>query len=205
MTSKPETRDDSVLAELAADACRRIADGLLTYTGDELRALLSQEIESLRDAVRDPGTLRAAEDPADPPWFSRKGHTVINTNPVTSRRNPMAPLLNTKQDGERVVATTGPLSVRFQGPRGRLHGGYVGVLLDQVLWDAIYRRLGHASFTRTLTVTYEQAAPLGAELTITAWVTSVDGRKTTAEGELRCGDTVCARAEGLWVAPRPRP
>ncbi|HVV09288.1 PaaI family thioesterase [Amycolatopsis sp.] len=202
MDAEPETEADSVLAEYAAEACRRMAAGLLEHTGSELRSFLGAETARLRAALDDPATLEPAEAPHDPPRFSRKGHVVINTNPVTSHRNVLAPLLTEKFDGDWAIATVGPLSRQFQGPRGKLHGGYVGVLLDQVLWDAVFHRLGAASFTRTLNITYESPVPLGEELTIEGRVTSVDGRKTFAEGELRCGDTVCARAEGLWVSPR---
>ncbi|WP_067662088.1 PaaI family thioesterase [Nocardia miyunensis] len=200
-TAAPETEGDSILAEYAADTCRRMAAGLLEHTGAELRAFLAAETARLQAALDDPATLEPQE-PNDPPWFSRKGHVVVNTNPVTSHRNAIAPLLTEKFDGDRVIATTGPLPLQYQGPRGRLHGGYVGVLLDQVLWSAVRRRLDNAGFTRTLSITYEGPTPLGEELTVEAWTTAVDGRKTFAKGELRCGDTVCARAEGLWVSPK---
>lgn len=204
MEGTPESRADSALAEVTADACRRIAAGLLDHTGDDLREFLVNEVEGLRGVLRDPARLDLIEDPADPPTFSRKGYVVVNTNPVTSRRNPLAPPLTGKSDGDRFVATIQPLPVQYQGPRGRLHGGYVGMLLDQVMWSAVYERLRHTSFTRTLNITYEQAAPIGAELTAIGRVTEVEGRKTYAEGELRAGDVVCARAEGLWISPRPR-
>lgn len=200
-TAIPEAETDSLLAEYAADTCRRMAAGLLEHTGPELRAFLAAETALLQGALDDPATLGPGE-PNDPPWFSRKGHVVLNTNPVTSHRNAIAPLLTEKYDGHRVIATTGPLPLQYQGPRGRLHGGYVGVLLDQVLWSAVRLRHDNAGFTRTLSITYERPTPLDEELTIEAWTTTVDGRKTFAEGELRCGKTVCARAEGLWVSPR---
>ncbi|KAA9164425.1 PaaI family thioesterase [Amycolatopsis acidicola] len=202
MDATPETTADSVLAEFAAGICRRMAEGLLEHTGGELRSFLSAESARLQAALADPATLEPAEQPHDPPRFSRKGHVVINTNPVTSHRNVLAPLLTEKLEDDRAVATVGPLPRQYQGPRGMLHGGYVGVLLDQVLWDVVFHRLGHASFTRTLNLTYESPVPLGEELTVEGRVTKIDGRKTFAEGELRSGDTVCARAEGLWVSPR---
>ncbi|MGH3495351.1 MAG: PaaI family thioesterase [Sciscionella sp.] len=201
MHDLPETRHDSVLAEFTADACRRITTGLLEITGNELRTFLAAEVDELRDVLRDPSRLDGARDPSDPPFRSRKGRTVVNTNPVSSRRNTIAPLLNVTQHEDETVATT-VLPVQYQGPRGRVHGGYVGVLLDQVLWLAVNDKLGHASYTRSLTITYENTAPLEQELTVTGRVRTIDGRKTFAEGELVAGDVVCARADGLWLSPR---
>src|SRR5699024_1360008 len=96
----------------------------------------------------------------------RRGRVVVNTNPVSSRRNIIAPLLHVTQYEDETVATTA-LPVQYQGPRGQVHGGYVGVLLDQVLWLAVNNKLQHAAYTRSLTITYENTAPVGQELTLT--------------------------------------
>ncbi|WP_179220364.1 PaaI family thioesterase [Rhodococcus sp. NCIMB 12038] len=203
MSDLVESRADSTLAEFTADVCRRLASGLLDRTGDDLRDLVAREVDGLRAALSDPSFLDAADAPSDPPFVSPKGYTTINTNPVTSRRNPLAPLVAIERDGDVVEMTT-TLSLPYQGPRGRVHGGYAAVLLDHVLWHAVRSRLDSVSFTRSLTITYEQALPIGTELTMTGRVTEIDGRKTFAAGEIKAGDVVCVRGEGLWVSPRPR-
>lgn len=199
----PESPDDSRLAEFTAEACRRLSTGLLEKTGEDLRAHVAAEVGRLAHALRDV-TVAGHEDPADPPRVNSRGVIVVNTNPVTSRRNALSPALTEKPDGDGITATVAPLPLQYQGPRGRVHGGYLGLLLDHVLWRAVYIGGDRVSFTRSLTVTYEQPAPIGQGLTVTGRITGTDGRKTFAAGEVRSGEIVCARAEGLWVAPRPR-
>jgi acyl-coenzyme A thioesterase PaaI-like protein len=94
--------------------------------------------------------------------------------------------------------------LQYQGPPGSLHGGYFAVLLDEVLWYAVRQNVAGISFTRELTVSYERPVPLFKEITITGRVTSVDGRKSYAEGEILADGEICARGAGLWIAPKPR-
>lgn len=192
---------DSALAEFTAQACRRLAAGVLGTTGEELRVLIAEEIRALQSVLEDPSRLEGVAA-QNAPRFDRKGRVQITTNPVTSHRNPLAPPLVHHHDGdESEFRVTLPL--QYQGPRNKLHGGYVAVLLDDVLWHAVRQSSAGISFTRELTVTYERPVPLFEELRIVGRVTVIEGRKTFAEGEILAGDVVCARAKGLWISPKP--
>jgi acyl-coenzyme A thioesterase PaaI-like protein len=199
--SLPETTQESVLAEYTAESCRRLAAGILEQTGEELRAFVASEVQRLQDVLANPGLLEGVEAKT-PPRFDRKGRIQITTNPVISHRNPLAPPLVHHHDGaESEFRVTLPL--QYQGPRNHLHGGYCAVLLDDVLWHSVRYAAPGISFTRELTVTYERPVPLFEELRIVGRVSSIEGRKTFAEGEIIAGGVVCARATGLWISPKP--
>jgi acyl-coenzyme A thioesterase PaaI-like protein len=201
--ASPEAAEHSVLAEYAAEVCRRISAGLVGTTGGQLVELLAAETDKLRAALADPSVLQGRPPANNTPVFDRKGRTVIATNPVVSHRNPLAPPMALIRSGEecefRVV-----LPLQYQGPRGKLHGGYFAVLLDEALWQAVRDNVPGISFTRELTVSYERPVPLFEEVTVTGRVTRIDGRKTFAEGEILAGGEVCARGHGLWISPKPR-
>ena len=201
--TRPESPEHSVLAEYAADVCRRIMEGLVGSTGEELAAMLSIEADRLRAAAVDPTSLADQPPAAEPPMYDRKGRLYIPMNPVAGPRNPLAPPMTLVRSGVecefRVV-----LPLQYQGPRGKLHGGYCAVLLDEALWQAVRDNVPGISFTRELTVSYDKPVPLFEEVTITGRVSRVDGRKTFAEGEIVAGGEVRARGKGLWISPKPR-
>jgi acyl-coenzyme A thioesterase PaaI-like protein len=199
----PESPEHSVLAEYAAEVCRRISAGLLGTTGEELVELLAAETDSLRAALADPAVLQDRPPAVNPPAFDRKGRVIVATNPVVSHRNPLAPPMTLLRSGEECEFSV-VLPLQYQGPRGKLHGGYFAVLLDEALWQAVRDNVPGISFTRELTVSYERPVPLFEEVTVTGRVTRIDGRKTFAEGEILAGGEVCARAHGLWISPKPR-
>ncbi|WP_142060378.1 PaaI family thioesterase [Pseudarthrobacter sp. B4EP4b] len=199
----PESEAHSVLAEYAAGVNRRMSAALVGKTGDDLVRCLSEEVEALRAAIADPALVQGATVAANPPKYDRKGRIRIDTNPVLSHRNPIAPPMSLVRDGKECAFTV-VLPLQYQGPPGSLHGGYFAVLLDEVLWYAVRQNVAGISFTRELTVSYERPVPLFKEITITGRVTSVDGRKSYAEGEILADGEICARGTGLWIAPKPQ-
>ncbi|PBC51523.1 PaaI family thioesterase [Rhodococcus sp. ACPA1] len=189
-----------VIAEDVAAWCRRLSSTLLEETGESLLGKLRAEADILRTLVDGEGSVVDGQ-PQAPPYRDRKGRLRNQTNPVTSARNPVAPpMALVGSDGESEFSVV--LPIQYQGPPKTLHGGYVSVLLDETMWHAVRTALDGISFTRELTVTYERPVPLGVPLTVRGRVTSTDGRKTFAEGEVLAGGEVCARASGLWIAPR---
>jgi hypothetical protein len=59
------------------------------------------------------------------------------------------------------------------------------------------------SRTAFLHVNYRTITPIETRLSIEAHFESEEGRKRILRGVIRDGDTVCADAEGLFVALRP--
>ncbi|WP_051297317.1 PaaI family thioesterase [Brevibacterium album] len=94
------------------------------------------------------------------------------------------------------------LPLQYQGPPGRVHGGIVALMLDQILGDAAHSSGLPPAFTRELTLTYDAGTPLDAEVRVSGRLIRVEGRKRFMEGEITADGTVTARARGLWIAPR---
>jgi acyl-coenzyme A thioesterase PaaI-like protein len=87
----------------------------------------------------------------------------------------------------------------YEGPPGHVHGGYVAAAFDEVLGFA-NALSGTPGMTGTLTVRYRQPTPLHTELRFEARFERAEGRKIFTSGQLFAGDTLCAEAEGLFIA-----
>lgn len=193
--------EDVALAVHTADICR------------ELTALLTSlpDTQTLQQGVLDAAARLAAgaHDPRSLPAYAAQSagllseHDVpVDRSPVTARINPLAPPADIEVgDGWAQALVAMPRS--YQGPRGRVHGGFVAVLLDHVMGNAAHSRETRHSYTRYLNVTYDAGTPTEEQLTVRGAVVRQEGRKTLVEGSISAGGRVTVRAEGLWVAPRP--
>lgn len=98
-------------------------------------------------------------------------------------------------------------AARFQGWKGVLHGGIVSTLLDEAMAHALggTERGGEGSgaVTAELTVRFKRPAAIGSKIVLSGRVTSVRGRVTDAESELKDeSGKVLALATGKLVRPR---
>jgi len=59
------------------------------------------------------------------------------------------------------------------------------------------------SRTAYLHTDYRSITPIGKDLSVRGWFVSEEGRKRVLRAELKDGDTLCAEAEGLFIALRP--
>jgi acyl-coenzyme A thioesterase PaaI-like protein len=84
-----------------------------------------------------------------------------------------------------------------QGPPGVVHGGIVATALDEAMALLVHDAQIPA-LTRRLEVDLLRPAPIGAFLEVSAWVVE----ELTLAAELRSGDELCARAQGVFVRPR---
>ena len=87
------------------------------------------------------------------------------------------------------------------GPPGCAHGGLIAALFDELLSMAAIAA-GRSGFTARLAIDYLSPTPQGRDVQFSARVVRTEGHKVYAEGDIRDGDTVTARAEGLFVRPR---
>jgi len=90
----------------------------------------------------------------------------------------------------------------FHGANGAAHGGTIPLIFDEILGRLA---TAHGVLRRTayLKVDFRSVTPVNKELLIEGHLERSEGRKYWFAGTLRDGDTVCAEAEGLWVALRP--
>lgn len=165
------------------------ADGAV----DELVAMADELADRLEARAGD-GRYHVADGPdaiLDDPG------RAMAVNPMIGRCSPIAPPVDmTLRGGE--VRGTARLGQAYVGPPGRVHGGWVCALLDQVLGFACVAD-GNPSFTATITVHLRKATPLDTELELSGRVTDVSGRRVTAWGAIHAAGELTAEAEGLFV------
>jgi acyl-coenzyme A thioesterase PaaI-like protein len=90
----------------------------------------------------------------------------------------------------------------YLGGNGAVHGGAIPLAFDELMGRLA--NTGRApSRTAYLHVNYRSITPIDKDLAIEAYFHSEEGRKRVLRGVIRNGDTVCAEAEGLFVALRP--
>ena len=87
------------------------------------------------------------------------------------------------------------------GSPGRVYGGVLALVLDEVLGVAV-RVAGAGGMTVSLTVALKGATPFGVPVEISARYTRSDGRKNFATGEIRVDDTITAEAAAVFVGER---
>jgi len=146
------------------------------------------------------GADRASSRTARDTLFADPGRAMAN-NPIVGHCSAIAPSVDMSLiDGE--VRGRARFSAAYVGPPGRVHGGWVCGLLDQVLGFACVAA-GHPGFTATITVQLREATPLNTELEVVGLVTDVSGRRITAWGAIHAGGVLTAEAEGLFIAIPP--
>lgn len=133
---------------------------------------------------------------------TNNGHVRGYGNSVVGLRNPLAPPLTIVQDRVKGGAHSEFfLNALYEGPPGKVHGGVLALVLDQLFGEAAAAG-GSPGMTGTLTLRYRKPTALGA-CSAEAWVDSTAGIKTIVKGELRDAQgEVTVEAEGLFILPR---
>jgi len=180
-------------ARADANAALRVVIQRLVATdaGEGDLAAVTSELRSIADRLEPHQLAHRYEggDAADTGWL---------THPMTGAGNALAnPLtVETTPDGRAVV--TGTYTHAYEGPAGRLHGGYVAMGMDLVLGRAV-GAAGFTAFTGILTVRYRKPTPLFVPVRYEGEVLTTEGRKITARAVLRAEGEVTAEADGIWI------
>ena len=85
---------------------------------------------------------------------------------------------------------------QYEGPPNSVHGGFVAALFDQFLGVA-QKITKQPGFTGTLNIRYLVPTPIDTDLRLEGWVEKTEGRKNFLVSEMRAGDTLTARCEGI--------
>jgi acyl-coenzyme A thioesterase PaaI-like protein len=152
------------------------------------------------DAVTDrlsQSTRETMPWPADPAAMQRGDRPF---SPVIGDANPLAPPMSVRSLDDASVVSEVTLRPIHEGPPGAVHGGWVAMLLDQLLGHA-NAVAGVGGMTAELTVRYRRPTPYGVPLTVRARTDSVDGRRVHTSGEITADDEVTASASGLFIQP----
>lgn len=197
MSDEEFAAEQRVYGDLTS-ALRRLNEASLrTTVGNDVIAEVQAQVEALT------GRLEESMIPANfGVVVTSNGRVRGYGNAVVGLRNPIAPPLKIVQDREKGGASSsfhlGPL---YEGPPGKVHGGVVALVLDQIFGEAAAAG-GSPGMTGTLTLRYNKPTALG-DCTASAWVEKIDGIKTIVKGELRDHEgEVNVTAEGLFILPR---
>lgn len=161
----------------------------------EANAILAA-VPHLPRAAFDPGALgRMRDDPDGPNLQAMADRAVAGpANPtsvdITSRIVP---------GGAEADVVFGPA---FEGAPGRVHGGMVAAVFDDLL-GAGMAQTRSIGFTGRLTVHYRAPVPIEATIRFQVWVGAHEGRKLHIHGDARLGDRVLASADALMILVDP--
>ena len=87
------------------------------------------------------------------------------------------------------------------GSPGRVYGGVLALVLDEVLGVAVHAA-GASGMTVSMTITLRGATPLGRPVSISGRYTGRDGRKSYATGEVSVDGVTAAEASAIYVSER---
>jgi thioesterase superfamily protein 4 len=98
------------------------------------------------------------------------------------------------------------LGYRINGHPNIAHGGFLSVIMDEVMGSLLYINVmqrvmsAQKTFTAYLNVTYKKPVPTPGTVLVSVWFREVTGRKCLIEGAVKDADgNVLTRAEGLFV------
>ena len=185
-----------------AAAVRELASALTLHEADpELLGRIASAVRGMAAQVR--------EAPRRP-WMQRmerldregngtsNGVPCLTERPVGGLANPSAVGYAVRRDEDEAVVTDIVVDEMFQGGEGRVHGGIIAGLFDDVTGHLL-TVLKVPGVTGRLTVHYRSPTPTGKPLVIKAWLVKREGRRMIVAAEIRHGDTVCATAEALYI------
>lgn len=111
---------------------------------------------------------------------------------VVGAANPLAVEIETTLDGDVAVARV-VFGAAFEGAPGRVHGGMVAAVFDDIAGYAL-AFVGEPGFTGTLTVVYRAPVPIECLVEFRMWVRDREDRKVFVEAEARLEAQVLATA-----------
>lgn len=122
---------------------------------------------------------------------------ILESHPMMGPSNAIAPPMKITRDANQARGTV-TYSHQYEGPPGRVHGGFIAAAFDQVV-GAAAALSGQVFFTGSLNVKFFAPTPLHVPLVYEATLDRVEDRRLHATGLLRAGDEVTAECEGIFV------
>ena len=121
---------------------------------------------------------------------------------LSGRGQTMVPRFEVVASDDHSVTGQVTFGPYFLGAGGAVHGGAIPLLFDEVMGRLCGMGGRTTSRTAYLHVNFRSITPIDVRLAVSARLVSEEGRKSVIASEIRNGDTVCADAEGLFIAPR---
>lgn len=182
--------------------CARIIDGIrkintrIVRLGGSLEALKAagDRVEALLQSLDEVTQARALVSYKFP-FDLDEPNDILRFNPATGKYNPVAPALEMRTEGEKLVIECEFPDGYESGPE-TVQGGIVAAVYDQLLAYVIMMR-GFTGPTAWLKVDYLKRTPINVPLRFEANVDSVDGEKFSVKGVCYRGDEKISAAEGM--------
>ena len=113
-------------------------------------------------------------------------------------RNPLAPPIRVRTEKNPII---GELEINRcrEGPEGRVHGGFLAGLFDDVLSGAVRLAGGGPAVTGKLEIRYREATPIDQELRFEARLENSTGKRIKAKAVCLVNGVVTAEAEALFI------
>ena len=180
-----------------ADALRRQVDSL-TANFDGIDAVAKMDRFDGRNRVHE--FMDTGVWPAPPPDGEEMDFDIGSA--VGGEFNPFSIGAKYFRDGDESVGRV-RVPRCYEGPPGRVHGGFICAIFDEVM-GTVFRATGTSSaFTGELTVRFEGPAPIGADLEFRAREVRTEGRKRFLEGTATGPDGQFASAKAIFINMRP--
>ena len=192
----------------AAAALRELANAFVAHDVDE--ATLARLDASVRAVL--PDVAAGARRERVPPKFGEiaagvpvadaaRRHAMAD-RAVAGAANPTAVEITSAREGDDVVASV-RFGKAFEGAPGRVHGGMISAVFDDVT-GYVLAFGGKPGFTGRLTVTYRAPVPIETTIEFRARLREETGRKLTVVGEARLGEKLLATADAMFVLVDPK-
>jgi acyl-coenzyme A thioesterase PaaI-like protein len=169
-----------------------VDDATLTRLAETARAFRAELAQSPRRERLIPTFAQITSERADGPRPQGMADRA-----VVGEANPLAVEIETTRDGDVAVARV-TFGAAFEGAPGRVHGGMVAAVFDDIAGHAL-AFVGEPGFTGTLTVVYRAPVPIEQSIEFRTWVRDREGRKVFVGAEARLGEHVLALADVTMI------
>ncbi|MWA00855.1 PaaI family thioesterase [Actinomadura sp. LD22] len=122
---------------------------------------------------------------------------------LPGRGQALVPVFTVDESDDEHVQGSVRFGRYYLGGNGAAHGGAIPLVFDEMLGRLANAGGRPISRTAYLRVDYRSITPLDRDLHAEAWFDREEGRKRFLRGVILDGETLCAEAEGLFVALKP--
>lgn len=126
-----------------------------------------------------------------------KGRHPMDDRAVAGPANPTAVDFEARREGDEVVADA-CFGAAFEGAPGRVHGGMVAAVFDDLV-GFILGMVGNPGFTGRLTIDYKAPVPTERPVEFRARLRERTERKLLVDADVRLGEKVLATCEATMI------
>lgn len=181
-----------------AEAARSVMDRLAAtdLEAGEIDAA-TEALEAFAGRIDASGVLPVPD--ADAGSLHGRMANFHHRSPLVGDANPIAPPLRLERDVEaREVRGRVRFGNAYEGAPGCVHGGFVAAVFDEALGLSTGFS-GAPGMTGEFTTRYLRPTPTNTDLELVARFDRLEGRKIHNHAELHHGDTLIARATGIFI------